>query len=156
MENLIKKYTGNIKGAIGETLIKELFIENNFIVYDYGVEHLVPSFSPRIGKKEFDDECHNSKVIKSLPDFVVSKEGRAEYVEVKFISDGFVNFKKEYSFKQAFVINVKKEGIYMAIAKDVITNGTKAYERIANFNYFKLSADSINAAEKVASKYFID
>ena len=162
MERIKKKYINNIKGAIGETLIKELFIENEFVVYDYGVEHLVPSFSPRVGQKEFDENCRNSKVIKSLPDFVVAKNGKAEYVEVKYKSKGFVTLDEDYSFKNAFVINVKKDGIFMAKAEQIIKKKHKKiaakdkYKRIADYNPFDLSKKSIIASEEVAKLYFID
>lgn len=98
---LLEKYIRNIKGAIGESLVKEIFIANDYVVYDYGVEHLVPSFSPRIGKVEFDENCETTKVVRSLPDFLVVKNGKSHYVEVKFVSKGyFLDLPKDYAFKR--------------------------------------------------------
>ena len=154
-KTLEQKITDNIKGAIGETVIKELFIANDFVVYDYGVEHLVPSFSPRVGPAVFDEGCETSKVVRSLPDFLVVKDGKAHYVEVKFVSKDFYHdLDNNYAFRRGYIINVKKNALYIA-ESGKISDGELAYRKMINVNPFKLKKSTIEDAQKAVSKYFI-
>lgn len=152
-EEILKKYLNNIKGSIAETLIKELFIENDFVVYDYGVEHLVPSFSPRVGRVKYDKHCKNSKVIRSLPDLLVFKNGKADYIEVKYRAGyWFEDIDEDYSFKSAYFIIVKKEGLFIGQASEIMES--KKYCRMLENNVFNLSKESIQASEDILKPIF--
>jgi hypothetical protein len=151
------QYLANVKGAFGEALIKELFIQNDFIVWDYGVEHLVPSFSPRIKSSDFEAmNCYNSKVIRSLPDMLVGKNRCAEYIEVKYSSQEWAKVKrptKDYTFHNAFWIYVKPDGIFIEQAKNLMNKEVPRNMKV--YNPLNLTDTSILDCEKAAMENFI-
>ena len=80
-----------LKGRIAEAIVEEMLKEAGFRVYRFGYESLIQNLTQisvelratRVGRK-----------ISSMPDFVVFKEGYANFIEVKFRS-GKPNHKSE-------------------------------------------------------------
>ena len=71
-----------IKGRLAETIIKELFLLNDYNVFNYGMEQSLPGISTHIKHQKTDF----AKVIRFMPDYVVQnrENGELNYVEVKF------------------------------------------------------------------------
>jgi len=69
-----------IKGRIAETIISELFLSLGFQVFKYGMENTIPGIMELL-KGVKDDVAME---IKRMPDFVVYKDSRAHFIEVKF------------------------------------------------------------------------
>lgn len=99
----------NLKGALAETLIREIFTNLNWKVYRFGMEYAVPGF----GKRDEPLTNENALAIRTLPDFIIVKDTRVEYIEVKYRKNGVFNFKKEYS--QRFGIEYPFPNTYFII-----------------------------------------
>jgi hypothetical protein len=72
-----------LKGRIAEAIVEEMLKEAGFRVYRFGYESIIQNLT------QIDTELKETKIgrkIKSMPDFIVIKDGFAEFVEVKFRS----------------------------------------------------------------------
>lgn len=101
-----------IKGRIAETIVEELFICLEFQVFKYGMENTIPGIKELL--KGVKDEVANE--IKRMPDFVVFKNGKAHFIEVKFrASESFklkdLEAKGEYPYENALIVLVSKKHI---------------------------------------------
>ncbi|WP_319589274.1 hypothetical protein [uncultured Draconibacterium sp.] len=101
-----------IKARVAETLIKELFQNCGYTVFEYGMERTVPTI---LGKIQDKDE-ETAKQIRSMPDFVVQcpENGQLNYVEVKYRKSGKFRLSdliKDYPYKNAIFIIVSKSTI---------------------------------------------
>lgn len=79
---------GMIKGRIAETLIEELFLAMGYNVFRYGMENTVPGVMELL--KGVRTDVAND--IRRMPDFVVEKNKKAFFVEVKFRKSGKLRF----------------------------------------------------------------
>lgn len=101
-----------IKGRIAETIVEELFKSLGFQVYKYGMEHSIPGITDLLrGIK--DDVATN---IRKMPDFVIFKDNRAHFLEVKFRKSGSFTIddldpKRDYPYHNALILLVSKKHI---------------------------------------------
>lgn len=104
--------TGVIKGRIAETIIEELFRSLDFQVFSYGMENSIPGIKDLL-KGIKDDVAKN---IRQMPDFVVFKDKRAHFIEVKYRASGELKLSDiekhgEYPFENALFVLVTKQHI---------------------------------------------
>ena len=110
-----------LKGRIAEHLIKDLFINNGYKVFNFGLEKLHPSLS-----KDLADNYHKTSTdLRSMPDFVVHnvEKGDLFYLEVKFRADGCFKFDekyKNYPYKNTWFVVVSPEKIQCMHYKHLI------------------------------------
>jgi hypothetical protein len=78
-----------IKGRTAEAVVEELFHILGFEVHRYGMENSLPSLLHELGK--FRGNMIIDKV-RSLPDFIVTKEQLALEIEVKYRENGEFTF----------------------------------------------------------------
>lgn len=101
-----------IKGRIAETIVEELFLKLGFNVFRFGMENTIPGIMELL--KGVKDEVATE--IKRMPDFVIHKEGKAHFIEVKFraneslkLSD--IDKNGDYPFQNALFVLVSKKHI---------------------------------------------
>ena len=92
--------TGVIKGRIAETIIEELFRSLDFQVFSYGMENSIPGIKDLLRGVRGDV----AKNIRKMPDFVIFKDKKAHFIEVKYRASGVlkkimtIHLKMLYSF----------------------------------------------------------
>lgn len=104
--------SGVIKGRIAETIIEELFRSLDFQVFSYGMENSIPGIKDLL-KGVKDDVARN---IRQMPDFVIFKDNRAHFIEVKFRASGklILNDIEKYGpypYENALIVLVTKKHI---------------------------------------------
>ncbi len=99
-----------IKGRIAETLIEELFLSLGYDVFRYGMENTVPGIT-KLLKDVRSDVADN---IRRMPDFVVKRDNKVFFVEVKFRANETFSIKdlpEKYPFVNCYFIIVSKRHI---------------------------------------------
>ena len=88
-----------IKGRLAESIVEEMFISMNYQVFRFGMENTVPGFENRFLSREGSVANH----VRKMPDFIVVKESKIYFVEVKYrtVEENF-DFNKEYSKKGGY------------------------------------------------------
>jgi hypothetical protein len=104
--------SGVIKGRIAETIVEQLFRSLHFQVFSYGMENSIPGITDLLKGVRGDV----SRNIRQMPDFVVFKDKKAHYIEVKFRANGELRIKDlekygPYPFENALVVLVTKKHI---------------------------------------------
>lgn len=125
-----------IKGRVAEALVEQLFLKMDFNVYRYGMENTIPSIMNLI--RGVNKEVEN--VIRKMPDFVVQKNDKTYFIEVKFRkSEKFsINdlkedyYKQEYPFPNAYFVIVSKRHIKCLSYND-LKEGKKITETSKNY-----------------------
>ena len=146
-----------IKARVAETLIKELFQNCGYTVFEYGMERTVPGILGRFQDKEEE----TAKQIRSMPDFVVqnSQNGKLDYVEVKYRKDGRFSLSdllEDYPYKNAIFIIVSKHNIkamnYSKLedGKNIQTDGVNLEE----FPLFDLNKELVWKYRRYAESFF--
>lgn len=104
--------SGVIKGRIAETIVEELFRSLGFQVFSYGMENSIPGIKDLLKGVRGDV----SKNIRQMPDFVVFKDQKAHFVEVKYRASGELKITDierygDYPFENALFVLVTKKHI---------------------------------------------
>lgn len=104
--------SGVIKGRIAETIIEQLFFSLGFQVYKYGMENTIPGITELLKGVRGDV----STSIRQMPDFVVFKDQKAHFIEVKYRESGKLTLKDlekygPYPFENALIVLVTKKHI---------------------------------------------
>ena len=114
-EKIIKEKGINdyvIKGRIAEAIIEEMFINMDYEVFRFGMENTIPGF----GRRKFPRQGDVAHQIRSMPDFVVVKDNKTNFVEVKYRSDDKFLYEEEfgaenYPYPEAYLILVTPKHI---------------------------------------------
>jgi len=150
---LLRTFENNLKGAMAEEIAKELFIENGFDVEHYGVEYTVPSLNPRNRGNKLDPDCHNTKVIRQLPDLLIKKDGRTHLVEVKFRKKPKETIKVPELFPHAYLLVISSNEVLFTNVKNYMLDKSSLVE-IHQYNPLKLSDESIEVCNSIVTKYY--
>lgn len=150
--------TGVIKGRIAETIIEELFRSLDFQVFSYGMENSIPGIKDLL-KGIKDDVAKN---IRQMPDFVVFKDKRAHFIEVKYRASGELKLSDiekhgEYPFENALFVLVTKKHIKCISYSELrvgqeIKEGDRKY--LGSRNEFETDKEKIIGYCKYAVKFF--
>ncbi len=147
-----------IKGRVAETIVQELFLSNNYLVFHYGMERTLPEILPTI-RKSLDEV---SRAIKSQPDFVIQDRftGELMYLEVKFRCNGrfdIDDLPNLYPYKNAHFVIVSPSNIqaihYSDLAKGYRINNC-ADRKLKDYPFFKLDKNSVQQFEKYIHEFF--
>lgn len=146
-----------IKARIAETLIKELFQNCGYTVFEYGMERTVPAILGKIQDKNEE----TAKQIRSMPDFVVQniENGKLDYVEVKYRKDGRFSLKnliEGFPYKNAVFIVVSKYSI-KAITFADLEEGKKLPDdgiKLEDFKSFDLDKQLVWKYRQYAESFF--
>ncbi len=146
-----------IKARVAETIIKQLFIENGYSVFHYGMESAVPSIVGRLNT----DNSDIGMSIRQMPDFVVqSPQGELFYLEVKYRAKGAFGYDEltdSFPYKNAWFVIVTKSNIFCASAGEI-----KAFGNIPKLNEYELihrtefglTDHSVERFKEIARKFF--
>lgn len=147
-----------IKGRIAETIVEELFLKLGFNVFRFGMENTIPGIMELL--KGVKDEVATE--IKRMPDFVIHKDGKAHFIEVKFRASeslklNDIDKKGDYPFQNALFVLVSKKHIkcisYEELAKNKeITPTCQNY--LGKRKEFETDKDTIIEYCKYAVKFF--
>lgn len=104
--------SGVIKGRIAETIVEELFRSLDFQVFSYGMENSIPGIKDLLKGVRGDV----AKNIRQMPDFVVFKDKKAHFIEVKYRASGELKLSDierygDYPFENALFVLVTKKHI---------------------------------------------
>jgi hypothetical protein len=144
-----KDYSQNIiKARVAETIIQELFIQNRYNVFNYGMERTMPTLIGKI----YHDKSEVSTAIRSMPDFVVQHidSGELLYVEVKFRTSGCFCIKDlldNFPYENAHFVIVSNKTIKCISFKELKAGKTIVKEdnrHIKAYKCFKLKEESID------------
>ncbi len=146
-----------IKARIAETLIKELFQNCGYTVFEYGMERIVPAILGKIQDKNEE----TAKQIRSMPDFVVQNiaNGKLDYVEVKYRKDGRFSIKdliEGFPYKNAVFIVVSKNSIRATTFAD-LEEGKKLPDdgiKLEDFKAFTLDKQLVWKYRQYAESFF--
>lgn len=146
-----------IKARIAETLVKELFQNCGYTVFEYGMERTVPAI---LGKIQDKDEVI-ARQIRSMPDFVVqnSRNGKLDYVEVKYRKDGRFSIGDlidDFPYKNAIFIIVSKHNIKVITYED-LESGKKIPGdgvNLEDFALFDLGKEMVWKYRRYAESFF--
>lgn len=146
-----------IKARIAETLIKELFQNCGYTIFEYGMERSVPTMLGKIQDKNEE----TAKQIRSMPDFVVQNaaNGKLDYLEVKYRKDGRFSIKdliEGFPYKNAVFIVVSKRSIW-AITYNDLELGKKLPGdgiNLEDFKAFDLDKELVWRYRQYAESFF--
>lgn len=150
--------SGVIKGRIAETIAEELFRSLGFQVFSYGMENSIPGISDLLRGVRGDVE----KNIRQMPDFVVFKDNKAHFIEVKFRASGelkLTDIEKygDYPFENALFVLITKKYI-KCISYEELKSGNeiKATDRkyLGSRKEFDTDSAKIIKYCKYAVKFF--
>lgn len=124
-----------IKGRIAETMVEALFINLGFNVFPFGMENTIPGIMDLL--RGVKDEVSNE--IKRMPDFVIHKDGKAHFIEVKFRKNEMFSLKDleegkkgEYPYQNALFVVVSKKHI-KCISYEELNEGKEITPKSQNF-----------------------
>lgn len=150
--------SGVIKGRIAETIVEELFRALGFQVYKYGMENSIPGIADLL--KGIKDEV--AMQIRKMPDFVIFKNDKAHFLEVKFRASEQFNIKDidkngDYPFHNALILLVSKKHIkcisYLEL-KDGKEISPKCHNYLGSRPEFETDKEVIKEYCKYAIKFF--
>lgn len=157
---LQKDYSQNlIKARVAETIIQELFFDNNYNVYNYGMERTIPTLIGKI----YRDKSDVSTAIRTMPDFVIQhlQTGELFYVEVKFRASGNFAFKdllENFPYENAHFIILSKDAIKCISYKELKEGKSITKEdnrHLADYACFKLKPASVKRFMKYVNDFFL-
>jgi hypothetical protein len=102
-----------IKGRIAEAIVEDMFVHMGYKVFRYGMENTVPGFA----KRYLPNKGKVAEEVRKMPDFIVVKDSKTAYIEVKYRTSGKFDFndfyarKGGYPYKSAFFILVTPKHI---------------------------------------------
>lgn len=146
-----------IKARIAEAIIKQMFIENGFLVFENGVERNKPEIMDKIIFK-------NHKVAREIrfsPDFVVINPSNGDmfYLEVKYRKDGYFKLEnmEHFPYTNAHFVIVSKNDIqwitFNKLKENGFLSGTENFQ-IENCDLFHLDKNSVAQYRKYVQTIF--
>jgi hypothetical protein len=147
-----------IKARVAETIIKELFLDCGYQVYENGIERTMPLLMDKIKSENSEIAEH----IRFSPDFVVqnNETGELFYLEVKYRKNGNFNINdlpEKFPYKNAYFIVVSKSDIQW-ISYELLQKGQYLSQNsrmfLENCNIFNLNIDKVLAYKKYAQDFF--
>lgn len=150
--------SGVIKGRIAETIVEELFRSLDFQVFSYGMENSIPGIKDLLKGVRGDV----AKNIRQMPDFVVFKDKKAHFIEVKYRASGELkksDIKRygDYPFENALFVLVTKKHI-KCISYQELLEGKEIKAKCKNYlgkrKEFDTDKEKIVEYCKYAVKFF--
>ena len=137
-----------IKGRLAETIVQELFLALGYEVYPFGMERTIPGFSTRQSPKT----GGVANKIRKMPDFVVVKDDKSFFLEVKFRSDANPAFSFEnYPYPEAYFVLVTPDYIKMQMVSKLKKG--EPFEYLNKFKEFETDTEIIKAYVDFTRKF---
>ena len=148
----------SLKGRIAENLIRDLFINSGYNIFNYGLERIHPSLSKALRSNNF----KTGKALRFMPDFVVqsSQTGDLFYLEVKFRANGEFKFDEtyqDYPYKNAWFVIVSPDKIqcmhYKRLSQGYGLSAITKYP-LSSVKSFHIPAELLVEYEQYAAELF--
>jgi len=112
-----------LRGRIAECIVEQLFKDRGFNIYRFGYEAILQSFTQANGRLQRGNNINN--MIRQAPDFIIEDNGYVNFVEAKFSAEGKYRLKKDYFWKDAFilVVSLTEPCFKIAKASDLLNGG---------------------------------
>jgi hypothetical protein len=142
----------SIKGRLAEAIVEEMFLNMGFQVFRYGMENSIPGFGSRVLPRtgEIADK------IRKMPDFVIVKNEKTHFIEVKYRSSGEFDFNQEYKdgypYPGAYLVLVTPKYI-KAQKAEKLQNG-KSFIWLSQCKDFETDKDIILQYLEFVKKFF--
>ena len=154
------KFSENIvKGRIAETIVSEMLQDGGYFVYRFGYEGILQSLSQR-GLPKMNKGDIEAEKIRTMPDFVVMKDGDVSFIEVKFRShNGFDEALREWGRKatkywpEARLIVVRPDEPHFSISTVEQFAQTGELYPLADDRDISIDGEIIERYEELVSKY---
>jgi len=104
-----------IKARIAETLVEEMFRREGYQVYRFGYESILQNLVQNGNR--IDKEYDVGLTVTSMPDFLVVKDNKPNFIEVKFRKNGKLNRKKFISWAEGRILLVFPFPPYFKISR---------------------------------------
>lgn len=147
--------SGVIKGRIAETIVEQLFRSLDFQVFSYGMENSIPGITDLLSGVRGDVE----KNIRQMPDFVVFKDNRAHFIEVKYRANGKLKLGDiekygNYPFENALFVLITKKHI-KCISYSELKDGKEIKEKDHKYLGSRKEFDTDNEKIKEYCRYAV-
>ena len=104
-----------IKARIAETIVEEIFRKAGYQVYRFGYESVLQNLVQT--KNRIDKKDEVGQVVASMPDFLVVKDEKPNFIEVKYRSNGKLNPNELKSWAQGRILLVFPFSPYFKISR---------------------------------------
>jgi hypothetical protein len=144
----------SIKGRLAEAIVEEMFLSMGYRVFRFGMENTVPGFADRYLPKKGEV----AEEVRKMPDFIVVKDSKIAYIEVKYRTSGKFDFndfyarKGGYPYKSAFFILVTPKHILIQKASRLEKGEDFMY--LNECEYFDTDKDIILKYIEFCKKFF--
>lgn len=154
------KFSENmVKARIAETIVSEMLQDGGYFVYRFGYEGILQSLIQR-GLPKMNKGDIEAEKIRTMPDFVVMKDGDVSFVEVKFRSgNGIGDGLKEWGRKatkywpEARLIVVRPDGPHFSISTVRQFARTGKLYPLAQDRYLSVDSEVIERYADLVCKY---
>ena len=143
-----------IKGRLAEAIVEEMFLAMYYKVFRFGMENTVPGFSSR--HLPIRGEIANE--VRKMPDFIVVKDSKIAYIEVKYRTSGkfdineYYRKKGGYPYDNAYIILVTPK--YIKIQKASELKKGKDFVYLHQHPYFDTDKGVILKYVEYTRKFF--
>ena len=148
---MAKDHENLIKGRIAETIVEEMFRDAGYQVYRFGYE----SFLQSLVQKENKINKRNivGKMVSSMPDFLVVKNNKPDFIEVKFRKDGKLDKEELESWSKARVLLVFPFQPFFRISSVTAFLETGELYDLAKDNFLSIKKEIIESYIPLIKKY---
>ena len=143
-----------IKGRIAETIVEEMFRDAGYQVYRFGYESFLQSLVQKGNKINKNDLVGG--VVSSMPDFLVVKDNKPDFIEVKFRKDGKLSKSELESWSKARVLLVFPFAPFFKISSVTAFLETGKLYNLDNDNFLKINKNIIGRYIPLIKKYLND
>ena len=148
---MIKDHENLIKGRIAETIVEEMFRDAGYQVYRFGYESFLQSLvqkDNRINKRNI-----VGKMVSSMPDFLVVKNNKPDFIEVKFRKDGKLDKEELESWSKARVLLVSPSQPFFQISSVTAFIETGKLYKLDEDNFLSIKKEIIDRYIPLIKKY---
>ena len=140
-----------IKARIAETIVEEIFRKAGYQVYRFGYESVLQNLVQTKNRISKEDEV--GQVVASMPDFLVVKDEKPNFIEVKYRKDGKLNPNELKSWSQGRILLVLPFPPYFKISRveEFVKTG-KLYE-LDKDKYLPIQSKIIASFIPLVKKY---
>jgi hypothetical protein len=150
-----------LKGRVAETIVSEMLQDAGYFVYRFGYEGILQSLTQR-GLPKMNEGDLEAEKVRTMPDFIVMKDGDVSFIEVKFRSgDGRDQSLLEWAKKavkywpEARLILVRPEEPYFSISTLKQFARTGKLFPLEQDRYIKVGKEIIQQYSDLVAKYCV-
>ena len=140
-----------VKGRIAEVIVEELFKKSGYKVFRYGYESVLQNLTQSGIRLRRKDEIHRK--IKTTPDFIVVSDGVADYVEVKFRTNGIRKEELDSWDEACLILVTPKDPYFYIVPVDEFLKGKSDLIPLEKDEDFPINYEALKKAKLIVRKY---